>query len=98
MLLKTQRTDDCSDAYLSCDGRPHFERVVVRAADDAVAAELEAGDHMVVVTFQHLKSERDNSTLSHVALAIKAADKRKMSSSAAGRRREDGVCVCVLGG
>lgn len=54
----TKTPDQCGDAYLSCDGRPHFERVVVGAADDAVAAELEAGDHMVVVTFQHLKSKR----------------------------------------
>lgn len=42
------------DPYLSCDGRPDFQCVVVRAADDAVTAELEAGDHMVVVTLQHL--------------------------------------------
>lgn len=40
--------------YLSCNGRPDFQRVVIGAADDAVAAELEAGDHVVVVTFQHL--------------------------------------------
>lgn len=40
--------------YLSCDGWPDFQRVVVRAADDAVATELEAGDHVVVMTFQHL--------------------------------------------
>lgn len=40
--------------YLSCNGRPDFQRVVVRAADNAVAAELEAGDHVVVMTFQHL--------------------------------------------
>lgn len=40
--------------YLSRNGRPDFQRVVVGAADDAVAAELEAGDHVVVVTFQNL--------------------------------------------
>lgn len=42
------------NSYLSCDSRPDFQRVVVRAADYAVATELEAGDHMVVMTFQHL--------------------------------------------
>lgn len=40
--------------YLSCDGRPDFQRVVVWAADNAVATELEAGDHVVIMTFQHL--------------------------------------------
>lgn len=38
-------------SYLSSDGWPDFERVVVRAADDQVAAELEAGDDVVVMTF-----------------------------------------------
>lgn len=47
------------DPYLSCDGRPDFQRVVVRAADDAVATELEAGDHVVVMTFQHLQMVTD---------------------------------------
>ena len=42
------------NSYLSCDSRPDFQRVVVGAADDAVATELEAGDHVVIVTFQHL--------------------------------------------
>lgn len=40
--------------YLSCDGRPDFKRVVIGAADDAVATKLEAGDHVVIVTFQNL--------------------------------------------
>lgn len=67
--------DWCSNAYLSCDSRPHFERVVVGAADDAVAAELEAGDHVVIVTFQHLESEQDNDTVSS-ASNITAADEK----------------------
>lgn len=40
--------------YLPSDGRPDFERVVIRTADDQVAAELEAGDHMIIVAFQLL--------------------------------------------
>lgn len=47
------------NAYLSRDSRPDFKRVVVRAADDAVATKLEAGDHVVVVTFQHLSDGAD---------------------------------------
>lgn len=47
------------DTYLSCDGRPDFQRVVVRAADNAVATELEAGDHVIVMTFQHLLDGTD---------------------------------------
>lgn len=43
-------------SYLSCDGRPDFQRVVIRTADDPVATELEAGDHVVIVTFQHLRN------------------------------------------
>lgn len=46
-------------SYLSCDGRPDFQGVVVGAADDAVATELEAGDHVVVMTFQHLLDGTD---------------------------------------
>lgn len=41
-------------SYLSCDSWPDFQRVVVRAADDAIATELEAGDHVVIVAFEHL--------------------------------------------
>ena len=43
-----------ADPYLPRDSRPDLERVVVRAADDTVAAELEACDDVVVVTLQHL--------------------------------------------
>lgn len=54
------------NAYLSCDSRPDFKRVVVRAADNAVATKLEAGDHVVIMTFQHLwdgaDKERCNKT------------------------------------
>lgn len=42
-------------AYLSCNSGPDFQRVVIRATDDAVAAELKAGNHMVIVSFQHLE-------------------------------------------
>lgn len=38
-------------SYLAGDGGPHFERVVVWAADNQVAAELQARDHMIIVAF-----------------------------------------------
>lgn len=46
-------------SYLSSDGRPDFERVVIRAADNQVATELKAGDDVIVVTFQHLQNDDD---------------------------------------
>ena len=39
--------------YLSGGGRPDFERVVIRSGDDAIAAELQARYHVVVVSFEH---------------------------------------------
>lgn len=45
-------------SHLARDGRPHFERVVVRAADNQVTAELETCNHVIVVAFQHLHTER----------------------------------------
>ena len=43
-----------ADSYLPRDCRPDLECVVVRATDDAVTAELEACDDVVVMTLQHL--------------------------------------------
>ena len=57
-----------TDAYLSVDRGPHLQRVVVGAAHDAVAAELEAGDHVVVMTFKHLGGrEREGGTRGNVS-------------------------------
>lgn len=53
-LEEKTRNQKVVNLYLSCDGRPDFKRVVVRAADNAVATKLEASDHVVIVTFQHL--------------------------------------------
>lgn len=44
--------------YLAGDGGPDFERVVIRATDNEVTTELQARDHVVIVTFQHLQRER----------------------------------------
>jgi len=47
-----------TDSYLPRDRRPDLERVVIGAADDTAAAELEAGDDVVVVALQHLAGGR----------------------------------------
>lgn len=64
-------------SYLPSDGRPDFERVVVGAADNQVAAELETRDHMIIVTFQHLQRETEseglNDTQSMFTFQIQAA-------------------------
>lgn len=39
--------------YLAGDGGPHFQSVVVRAADNSIPRELEARNDVIVMTFQH---------------------------------------------
>lgn len=56
-------------AHLSRGARPHFERVVVGAADDQVAAELQTCDHMIIVTLQHLQKHTLDSSHSSAANA-----------------------------
>lgn len=46
--------------HLARDRRPHFERVVVGAADNQVSAELQTRDHVIIVTLQHLREMRTN--------------------------------------
>lgn len=43
--------------YLACHCWPHFERVVVGATDDAVPAELQARDDVVIVALEHLATK-----------------------------------------
>lgn len=43
--------------HLACHRWPHFERVVVGAAHDAVPAELQARDHVVIVALEHLATK-----------------------------------------
>lgn len=50
-------------AYLACHCWPHFERVVVRAAHDAVPAELQARDHVVIVALEHLATKDTKATV-----------------------------------
>lgn len=47
------------DTHLASDRRPHLERVVIRAAHYAVSTELQTGDDMVIMAFQHLQIEEN---------------------------------------
>lgn len=41
-------------AYLAGQSWPDFQGIIIGAADDPLAAELEAGDDVIIMTFQNL--------------------------------------------
>lgn len=40
---------------LASRGRPDFKRIIIRAANNTIAAKLKASDHVIVVPLQHLR-------------------------------------------